>query len=172
MTTESFVGSAVFADSARDGRPAPARRIDHVAIATRDAESAADWYVRTLAMTIVGDEVVNAVGARLIYLVPQGSDPEEATMLQLVEPLTGGAIRNFIERRGEGLHHVCFAVDSISRLLARVSQDPSSVFRGGRQRLACFMDEQPLGVILELTETYPVDHPPVSEIPVSEGTGR
>lgn len=136
--------------------PAPARRIDHVAIATRDADAAAAWYVDALDMMIVGDEIVDSAGVRLVYLVPRDADPDIATMLQLAEPIAPGSVRSFIELQGEGFHHLCFAVDDLDRFLAEVDQAPDTVFFGGRDRDACFLEQQPLGVLIELTETQPV----------------
>lgn len=135
--------------------PAPARRIDHVAIATRDADAAAAWYVDNLGMTIVGDEVVAAAGVRLVYLIPRNSDPDVATMVQIAEPVGPGNVLDFVERQGEGFHHLCFTVDNIDDVLAGIQQPPDSVFLGGRDRRACFLGPQPLGVLIELTETLP-----------------
>lgn len=133
----------------------PARRIDHVGIATRDADAAAQWYIDTLLMEIVGDEIVPAAGVRLMYLAPRGLSPDAATMLQMVEPVAPGAVADFVAERGEGMHHVCFAVDSLEEVLAELGQSASTLFRAGRERMACFLGKQPNQVRIELTETHP-----------------
>lgn len=133
---------------------APARRIDHVAIATRDADAAAVWYMNTFGMVIVGDEFIDSAAVRLVYLATQNSAPG-ATQVQLAEPVGPGSVFDFVEDRGEGLHHICFAVDNIDDVLGGVAQTSDSIFLGGRDRRACFFEEQPLGVLIELTETLP-----------------
>jgi len=140
------------AESEPAPHPAQARRIDHVGIATRDADTAAAWYVRTFGLRVTGDEIVGAAGARLVYLSP-GDGDATATAVQLLEPVAAGNIADFVARHGEGFHHVCFAVDSIDEVLTHIQQPDDTIFLGGRQRRACFLEERPLGVLIELTET-------------------
>lgn len=138
----------------RETHAAPARRVDHVAIATLDADAAAQWYVTTLGMVIVGDEVINTAAVRLVYLATQDRDPG-GTLIQLAEPTGPGSVFDFVEKVGEGLHHLCFTVDNIDDVLDGVQQPRDRIFLGGRDRRACFLDQQPLGVLIELTETAP-----------------
>lgn len=136
-------------------RLAVARRIDHVAIATLDAGAAAAWYTHNFGMAIVGDEIVESAGVRLVYLAPRDRGPDAASMVQLAEPFADGNMRDFIERKGEGLHHICFAVDDIEQALYGVDQSADTIFAGGRERRTCFLDEQPVNVLIELTEVEP-----------------
>jgi methylmalonyl-CoA/ethylmalonyl-CoA epimerase len=129
------------------------RRIDHVAIVTADADRAAAWFVDTFGMRLIGDELVDSAGVRLLYLAPADADPDAETMLQFVQPVAAGAAADFLATRGEGLHHVCFGVDEIDEVLAAVGQEPSTIFMGGRERRACFVDRGT--ILVELTETQP-----------------
>ena len=133
-----------------------ARRIDHVAIATHDADAAAKWYVDTLGMRVVGDEVVPAAGVRLVYLSPGSLHPDQSSMVQLAQPVGEGNMKRFLETNGEGFHHLCFTVDSIEDVIVPLGQSTETLFMGGRDRRACFLDDQPLGILVELTETQPV----------------
>ena len=64
-------------------------------------------------------------------------------------------MRDFIERKGEGLHHICFAVDDMEQALVGSAQSIDSIFAGGRERRTCFLEDQPLNVLIELTEVEP-----------------
>jgi len=143
---------AAEAEPARAPHPPQARRIDHIGIATRDADDAAAWYVRTFGMRVTGDEIVDAAGVRLVYLSP-GDGDATATAVQLLEPVAAGNISDFLDSHGEGFHHVCFVVDSINEVLTHTQQPDDTIFLGGRQRRACFLEDRPLGVLIELTET-------------------
>lgn len=149
-------GERPYTATADPSRPSSARRIDHVGIATLDADAAATWYIDTLGMTIVGDEIVGSGSVRLMYLAPRDSDHSVATMVQLAEPVSAGNIRTFVQERGEGFHHLCFTVDSIDHVLEQADQSPDSIFLGGRERRACFLEHRPLDVLIELTETDPI----------------
>lgn len=128
------------------------RRIDHVAVAVEDADRAAQWYVDALGFEVVGDEVVQSANVRLVYVAPPNVD-ETATVVQLAQPLGPGRVMSHLQTTGEGLHHVCFAVDDIRGFVTAQNQPESDIFVAGRARLACFLSEKPAGVLVEITET-------------------
>jgi methylmalonyl-CoA/ethylmalonyl-CoA epimerase len=134
--------------------PVGARYVDHVAVAVRDADGAAAWYTDTLTFHVVHDERLPHVGVRLVYLRPTiEPNAGPSTAIQLVQPIGPGDVGEFVAAHGEGLHHVCFAVDDIGTFLSVVpGEDGVHVFRGGRRRRACFMNARPNGVLVELTE--------------------
>lgn len=132
--------------------------IDHVAIAVRDAERSARWYRESLSMEPVHDEVVIAAGVRLLYLAVARSGVG-STMIQLAEPIGAGPVDTFVRDHGEGLHHVCFAVDDLLATLGSLGEDESGVFRGGRDRRACFLRHRPNDTLIELTDVRPVYSP-------------
>lgn len=124
--------------------------IDHVAVAVRSVEAALAYYTGVLGMPVVHDEVADDPGVRLVYL-----DAGPVTF-QLVCPVRPGPVRDFLVEHGEGLHHVCFSVRDIPAVLAALpGQDAVTVFRGGRDRRACFIAGAPPGVRIELTEQDP-----------------
>ena len=141
-------GSARHSDnSALDG----ARPIDHVAIAVADIDLALPYFMGTLGLPLVHDERLVIPPVRLAYL-DTGN-----TYIQLVQPLGPGTVASFLDERGEGLHHICFAVDSIEAFLETTTVQPeAAIFGGGRGRRACFLRDQPSGVVLEVTEVEPV----------------
>lgn len=128
-----------------------ARLIDHVAIVVADADRAAARFAALLGLTVAGDEIVGDAGVRLVYLV--GTDESAQATLQLVQPVRPGPVRDHLELHGEGLHHVCFAVHSITDTLAGLpGEAAANIFMGGRGRPACFLVTRPCGVIVELVQ--------------------
>jgi methylmalonyl-CoA epimerase len=124
--------------------------VDHVAIAVWDADASLARYTDGLGLTLVGDERAEDPGVRLVYL-DAGN-----TFVQLVQPIRPGPVRQFLTERGEGLHHVCFAVDRLERVLAALpGQHDVPIFRGGRGRRACFLTGTANGALVELTEHEP-----------------
>ena len=123
------------------------REVDHVGVAVRSIESAVPWYVEHLEFDLIQTEELPAISVRLAYL-DAGN-----VRLQLVEPTGPGKVADFIEAFGEGLHHVCWTVDSIGDALrgARVDEN-AQIFQGGLGHRACFLEEQPNGVRIEVIE--------------------
>jgi methylmalonyl-CoA/ethylmalonyl-CoA epimerase len=64
-------------------------RNDHIAIAVRDIDRALPYYVETLKLPVVGDELLPDMGVRLVYL-DAGN-----TFIQLVQPTTSPSITRF-----------------------------------------------------------------------------
>jgi methylmalonyl-CoA/ethylmalonyl-CoA epimerase len=90
-------------------------RIDHVGIACRDLDVAIARYQATFGLEVVSLEVNEEQGVREAML---GVGPG---YVQLLEPLASGTpVGRFLERRGEGLHHVGYGVDDITAALAAV----------------------------------------------------
>lgn len=126
------------------------RRIDHIAVAVWDADVAEKYYTEQLGLQRVHDEFTEEPGVRLTYL-----DAGNA-FIQLVQPFRPGPVEDFLRAQGEGLHHICFAVDDINRATSLLpGQSEAGIFMGGRGRLACFLLGNPKGVRIELTETRP-----------------
>jgi methylmalonyl-CoA/ethylmalonyl-CoA epimerase len=85
--------------------------LDHIGIAVRSIEAAAIW--RDLGLTVEHTETVETQKVRTAFL-PVG----DAT-LELLEP-TGddSPIAKHIEKRGEGIHHICLRVSDIEAAIA------------------------------------------------------
>ncbi|MGH2559468.1 MAG: VOC family protein [Thermomicrobiales bacterium] len=126
--------------------------LDHVGFIVRDIDQALPYYVGTLGLTVASEECVPDAGVRLIYL-DAGN-----TLIQLVQPITNAPMLEFLSSRGEGLHHVCFAVDDIDAAVAHLAPGADvRVDLGGRGRRCAFLPVGPSGIIAELTEIEPFD---------------
>ena len=92
--------------------------LDHVAIAVRDLDQALDEYRRRYGIEPLYREVVEDQGVEEAMLAVGGS------FVQLLEPLDADTpVGRFLERRGEGMHHVAFAVVDIEAALAHLKAE-------------------------------------------------
>ena len=92
-------------------------RIDHVGIACRSLETAIDKYVNIFGLTVVSEETNVEQGVREAMLATDGGD----SYVQLLEPLSGDTpVGRFIARRGEGMHHIGYAVPDITAALTEI----------------------------------------------------
>lgn len=92
--------------------------LDHIAIAVPDFEAAIRRFTEDLGLAFDGTEDVPSAKTKTAFL------PVPGTRIELVHPLNGeGAIATYLEKRGGGLHHICFRTDDIladvERLKAR-----------------------------------------------------
>jgi methylmalonyl-CoA/ethylmalonyl-CoA epimerase len=88
--------------------------LEHVAIATRDADALAASLAASLG-AVRGDEELLENGALRVLFVKLGP-----VTLELLEPRTPDhTVAKFLDTRGPGLHHVSFAVGDIAAALER-----------------------------------------------------
>ena len=88
--------------------------LDHIAIAVPDLEGAITRFLKDFGLQHDGNEVVEAAQTTTAFFsVP-------ATHIELVHPLDGaGPIATYLDKRGGGLHHLCFRTDDIDADVAR-----------------------------------------------------
>ena len=84
------------------------KRLDHIAIAVPDLDAAITRFCEDLGLPLSGQEDVLAAKTTTAF-VPAGE-----TRIELIHPLNGeGPVAKFLEKRGGGLHHLCFETDDI-----------------------------------------------------------
>jgi len=128
------------------------KRIHHVAVVVRDLERALGFYRDTLGLAVQKVETLVEQGVKAALLDIENSE------IELLEPLsTESGIGRFLERRGEGLHHVCFTTPDIraemadlkARGVELIDEEP----RRGIAGLICFLHPRAhAGVLVELVE--------------------
>jgi len=125
-------------------------KIDHIAVAVWDIDASLPYYEQQLGFKLIEDERLLQIGVRLAYL-DAGN-----VMIQLVQPLSDGAIKKFLDEKGEGLHHICLGVENIPQFLEKVAEgEKSAISLGGRSRLCTFLANHPNGLDIEITEFEP-----------------
>ncbi len=127
-------------------------KIDHIGIAVRDIEQALQVYQVALGLPV--QDVVDVPDQQVrVAFLPLGE-----SNIELVQPSTddSGTAR-FIEKRGEGIHHICVQVDDIEAALAQlkangvplIDQEPRA---GAHGRVAFVHPKGTHGELLELEE--------------------
>ena len=133
-----------------DDRPRGVR-IAHVGIAVRALEHMLPLYRDVLGMPVV--PLDDADGARIAGLAAGESLVE---LLEAAEPTS--PIGKFVEKRGPGIHHICFAVEDLDGALDRcraagvrlIDETPRVGAEG--KRIAFLHPSSTGGVLIELTE--------------------
>ena len=127
--------------------------IDHVAIAVRDLDAAVDYHRRAFGATVAHREVVDRDGVEEVLLAVADS------YIQLISPTRPDSpVARFVERRGEGLHHVGYRVeDCAAALAAMVAAGATPVDReprpGSRGTTIAFVHPRgSFGTLIELVE--------------------
>ncbi len=128
-------------------------KIDHIGIAVRSLERSLPLYRDTLGLTVLGEDEVVSQGVRVVFLQLGES------MLELLEPTRDDSpIAKFLERHGEGIHHLALACDDIVAARARVAARgvrllSDAPLDGAHGKLISFMHPKDTGgVLMELTQ--------------------
>jgi methylmalonyl-CoA/ethylmalonyl-CoA epimerase len=92
-------------------------RIDHVGVACRSLEAAVERYVSVFGLAVVSEETNEEQGVREAMLATDSG----GSYVQLLEPLSEDTpVGRFIARRGEGIHHIGYAVADVTAALAEI----------------------------------------------------
>lgn len=127
--------------------------IDHVAIAVRDLEAAIDYYHRAFGAEIHHRETVESDGVEEALIKVADS------YIQLTAATSESSpVAKFIERRGEGIHHVGYRVDDCAAALASmvaagatpIDQEPRPGSRG--TTVAFVHPKSSFGTLIELVQ--------------------
>jgi methylmalonyl-CoA/ethylmalonyl-CoA epimerase len=102
--------------------PVQLNRIDHVGIAVFDLDAAVSTYVTTFGLVVVAVETNDEQGVREAMLQVSSLDGDgpasssgTASYVQLLSPLGADTpVGRFLARRGEGVHHIGYAVDDVA----------------------------------------------------------
>ena len=134
------------------------QHIEHIGIAVKDLSSAITLYEKLLDQkvykteSVLSEQVVTAffkTGINKIELL-EASHPDSA-------------IAKFIDKKGEGIHHIAIAVDNIYSEMSRLQQEGFVLLndqpkRGADNKLVCFVHPKSAhGVLIELCQEIPAD---------------
>lgn len=91
-------------------------RIDHVGIACKSLDAAIEKYEGIFGLKVVSRETNSEQGVLEAMLVVSGEP--SASYVQLLEPLADDTpVGKFLAKRGEGVHHVGYAVEDVTAAL-------------------------------------------------------
>ena len=91
------------------------RKIDHIGVAVRSLTEALPFYTDVLRLTLEGVDEVESEKVKVAFLRIGES------RIELLEPTApDSAIAQFIEKRGEGIHHIALGVEAIEARIAEL----------------------------------------------------
>jgi methylmalonyl-CoA/ethylmalonyl-CoA epimerase len=127
--------------------------IDHVAIAVKDLEAAIAYYHDTFGCDVAHREVVERDGVEEALLKVADS------YVQLLTPIRDDSpVAKFLEKKGEGIHHVGYRVDDCAAALAQVKAEGHQVIDdaprpGSRGTTVAFVHPKTaFGTLIELVQ--------------------
>ena len=137
-------------------------RIDHVGIACRDLDKTVAFYTRTYGFTVAHTEVNEEQGVREAMIKVNDAGDGGATYLQLLEPIRDDSpIAKFLDRNGEGVHHIAFGTADVRADSAGIAGTGVRVLydeprRGTMNSTITFLHPKDCGgVLTELVQAAP-----------------
>jgi methylmalonyl-CoA/ethylmalonyl-CoA epimerase len=129
------------------------KSIDHIGIAVKNLDETISYYTTILGCTLLRIEEVDSEKVRVAF-IDAGN-----VKIELLEPLDeSSAIHSFIEKRGEGIHHIAFSVLNIEERLKEmkekgirlVNEEPK--LGAGGAEVAFLHPKSSYGVLVELCD--------------------
>ena len=128
-------------------------RLDHVGVAVADLAAARALYEQVLGLEVTHEEVIEDQGVHELLLSTGDA------FVQLVAPLSPDTpVGRFLARRGEGLHHVGYAVPDVAAALADLRAqgveviEPAPRIGSGGTTIAFLHPKSMGGVLVELVQ--------------------
>jgi len=128
----------------------------HIAIAVRNLDSAEKIFKDSIGLTITHKEEIPEQGVRATMLQPPSG---KGTAIELLEALDENSpIAKFLNKRGEGIHHICFYVDDLESKLAELKNKGIKLIDeepriGAYETKVAFIHPSSMnGVLVELAE--------------------
>jgi methylmalonyl-CoA/ethylmalonyl-CoA epimerase len=128
-------------------------QIEHIGIAVRSLSASVPLFEKLLNVPCYKTEIVESENVATAFFL------EGKTKIELVESITGeGVISKFVEKKGEGMHHIAFEVADIISEMKRLTgegfillnQEPK---KGADNKLVCFIHPKDTnGVLIELCQ--------------------
>ena len=128
-------------------RRVAARDLHHVGIAVADLAAAVDRWCRLFGAEIEDEEEVPSQGVRAVALHTGSGRVELLSPLEADTP-----VGRFLERRGEGMHHVAFSVDDVAAELELLRREGATLIdevpRQGLYGPVAFVHPETVGGVL------------------------
>lgn len=130
-------------------------KIAHIGIAVKSLEKTLPFYTEQLGLRLVGSEVVESEQVKVAFLAIGES------RIELLEPLgEDSPIAKFIEKRGEGIHHIALDVDDVTSRLQQLKEQGVPLIHetpkaGAHDALIGFLHPKAAGGVLYELCQYP-----------------
>ncbi|MGM9967325.1 methylmalonyl-CoA epimerase [Rummeliibacillus sp. TYF005] len=127
--------------------------VDHIGIAVKDLDERVTYYTNVLGMKLINVEEVESEKVKVAF-IDAGN-----THIELLEPLTKeSAIYKYLEKRGEGIHHIALAVTDIEQEMARMREEGARLLSeepkigAGGAKVVFIHPKSSYGVLYELVD--------------------
>lgn len=128
-------------------------KVEHIGIAVRSLETSVPLFEKLLSSSCYKKEAVDSEQVQTAFF-RQGD-----TKVELLEATgQGSTIARFIEKKGEGMHHIAFEVEDIEAEMKRLAGEGFTLLnempkRGADNKLVCFLHPKDTnGVLIELCQ--------------------
>lgn len=128
-------------------------KVNHIGVAVKNLEGSLPFYRDTLGMVFEGIEEVADQKVRVAFLAVGES------RIELLEPTAEDSpVARFLEKHGEGIHHVAYQVDDLAATLTKLKADGVRLVdemprRGAHGTMIAFLHPKASGgVLTELCE--------------------
>jgi methylmalonyl-CoA epimerase len=134
------------------------KKVHHVGVVVRDVEQAMRFYRDMLGLPVHKQELIQEQGVKAALLTLGDCE------IELLEPVvTDNGVARYLEKKGEGLHHICFEVDDVENDLAALKARGTEMIdqqtRIGIAGRICFLHPSAMdGALIELCQ--PLDDAP------------
>ena len=132
------------------------RKIEHIGIAVKDLDVSNALFEKLFGAPAYKAEVVESEGVTTSFFF---NGPNKIELLAATNP--DSPIAKFIEKKGEGIHHIAFDVEDIVSEIARLQQEGFVVLnetpkKGDDNKLVAFLHPKSTnGVLIELCQEIP-----------------
>ena len=128
-------------------------KIEHIGIAVNNLEKACSSYQKLFNTLVYKTEEVATEGVKTAFLQ---CGPNKIELLEATRP--DSPIAKFLDKRGEGMHHIAFEVDDIKAEMQRLKNEGFTLLNeepkpGADNKLVCFVHPKDCnGVLVELCQ--------------------
>jgi methylmalonyl-CoA/ethylmalonyl-CoA epimerase len=129
-------------------------KIDHIGIAVKDLQSSIPLFEKLLGSACYKTELVDSEQVETAFFLQKGSKIELVQSIQ-----SDGVISKYIDKKGEGMHHIAFEVPDILAEMERLKNEGFTLLnespkKGADNKLVCFVHPKDCnGVLIELCQS-------------------
>ena len=134
--------------------------IDHVGVCVEKMDAAAALWSELLGLAVAHRECVDPQKTEAAFVDPPAG-PSGGATVELVSPMDGNVgLVKFLQKRGDGLHHLAFAVTDLRQALARLAEAGVELIDreprpGARGHKVAFLHPRAMnGTLVELVERH------------------
>ena len=129
-------------------------KVEHIGIAVKDLKASIPLFERLLGSACYKTELVASEQVETAFFLQNGSK------IELVQSIDAeGVIAKYIDKKGEGMHHIAFEVPDIVAEMERLKNEGFTLLnespkKGADNKLVCFVHPKNCnGVLIELCQT-------------------